>query len=54
MNEAEFKDKVDALLNERIYDDLHVLDLGRRFREICAEYLKSHDSLPVGFDGLDC
>jgi hypothetical protein len=49
MDEQEFQYRVNALLNERAQDKLHALDLGRRFKELCAEYLKSNEHLPEGF-----
>ena len=53
MKESDFRQKVDALLAERANDRLHILDLGRRFKELCGEYLQDHDSLPAGFDFED-
>lgn len=49
MTEYEFTAKIESLLAERRNDDLHILDLGRRFKELCAEYLESNDHLPGAY-----
>jgi hypothetical protein len=49
VTEYEFNARVQGLLDERAADNLHALDLGRRFKELCAEYLESNDHLPESF-----
>ena len=53
MVEADFCAAVQTLLDERANDKIHALDLGREFREICREYLKSNSELPKGFGEFD-
>lgn len=50
MNETDFNQAVKELLEERAECKLQALDLGRRFNELCTEYLKTHGSLPPGFE----
>lgn len=49
MNEYEFNAKVEALLAERREGKIFALDLGRKFKELCAEYLKDNEHLPEAY-----
>jgi hypothetical protein len=53
MNEQDFIDRTEDLLRQRATDQLFALDLGRRFRELCNEYLRSNSQLPKGFEAFE-
>jgi ethanolamine utilization protein EutP (predicted NTPase) len=53
MTEDQFVERVNDLLRERGSDKIFALDLGRRFRELCAEYLETNANLPKGFEAFE-
>jgi hypothetical protein len=53
MTKKEFYAQVESLLAERANDKIHALDLGRRFKQLCRDWLEDHESLPEEFEGFD-
>ena len=49
MSASDFERKVAVIAWQRENGKIDALETGKRYRELCAEYLKEHAELPEGF-----